>query len=271
MTSRNVLRGSILMLCGSCFIVGAAWAQDAQDAADLAKTIQNPVASMVTLPIQVNWNRGIGDYDRTGMNMNIQPVVPFAGSGNWDMITRTIVPLNSVPIGETGSVFGIGDTSFNLFFVPKNTGKMTWGIGPSLTLPTASNGDVLGSQKWSIGPTGVVFYGTGSWTMGIVASNVWSFAGEDDREDVNLLVLQYFVNYNLGNGWAVGAAPIITANWEAESDQQWTIPFGLQVSKVMRFGNQPVNLLLGYYENSEHPDGGAESQVRFQINLLYPN
>ena len=267
MTIRNVLSGSILVLFGCCFIVGAAWAQDETE---LAEAIQNPLATMVTLPIQANWNRGIGDYDRTGMNINIQPVVPFTGGDKWNVISRTIIPVNSVPIGESGSEFGIGDTSLSLFWSPKNSGKVTWGIGPALTLPTASNGEVLGSQKWSIGPTGVVFYGTGSWTMGFVASNTWSIAGDDDREDVNFFYAQYFVNYNLGNGWAVGTAPVITANWEAESDQRWTIPFGLQVSKVTRFGKQPVNLLLGYYENSEHPDGGPESQVRFQLNLLYP-
>ena len=267
MTIRDVLSGSILMLCGSCLAAGTAWAQDASD---LAKTIQNPIAAMVTLPFQANWNHGIGDYDRTGMNLNIQPVVPFTGGDKWNIISRTIIPVNSVPIGETGSEFGIGDTSLSLFWSAKNPGKVIWGVGPAITLPTASNGEVLGSQKLSIGPTGILFYATGNWTMGLVASNTWSIAGDDDREDVNFFFAQYFVNYNLGNGWAIGTAPIVTANWEAESDQRWTIPFGLQVSKIMRFGKQPVNLLLGYYENSEHPDGGAESQVRFQINLLYP-
>jgi len=162
MAGRNVLWGCVLVLCGSCFAVGAVYAQDE---ADLAKTIQNPLASMVTLPIQVNWNQGIGDYDRTAMNMNIQPVVPFSGGDKWDMVSRTIMPVNGVPIGETSSEFGIGDTSFSLFFVPKDSGKLIWGIGPALTLPTASNGEVLGSQKWSIGPTGVLFYGTGNREM----------------------------------------------------------------------------------------------------------
>jgi len=263
-----MLWGSVLVLCGSCFTVGTACAQDE---ADLAKTIQNPLASMATLPIQVNWNEGVGDFDRTAMNMNIQPVIPFTGGDKWNMITRTIIPVNSVPIGQTESEFGIGDTSFSLFFSPKDSGKLTWGIGPALTLPTASNGEVLGSQKWSIGPTGVLFYGTGKWTMGIVASNTWSFAGEDDREDVNFFFAQWFVNYNVGDGWALGTAPIVTANWEAASDQRWTIPWGLQVSKILKLSNQPVNLLFGYYTNSEHPDNGAESQVRFQINFLFPN
>lgn len=106
--------------------------------------------------------------------------------------------------------------------------------------------------------------------MGLVASNVWSVAGDSDRDNVNFFFGQYFVNYNLGKGWAVGTAPIVTANWEAESGNQWTVPWGLQASKVTHFGSQPVNLLLGYYENTDHPEGGAESQVRFQVNFMFP-
>ena len=256
----------VLLLLGLCLSAGSVFAQDE---ADLAKTIQNPLASMVTLPFQANWNTGIGDDDRTALNLNIQPVIPFPGE-QWNIITRTIIPVNSVPIGTTESEFGIGDTSLSVFFSPNSSGNLTWGIGPALTMPTSSNPEILGSGKWSIGPTGVLFYATGKWTMGLVASQTWSFAGDDDRDDVNFFFAQWFLNYNMGNGWAIGSAPIITANWEAESGQEWTIPWGLQVSKVLKFGGQPVNLLMGYYTNSKHPDNGPEGQVRFQLNLLYP-
>lgn len=237
--------------------------------ADLAKAIQNPIASMVTLPFQANWNTGIGDADRTALNLNIQPVIPFTGE-KWNVISRTIIPVNSVPIGTTASEFGLGDTSLNLYFSPAKPGKVIWGVGPSVTIPTSSNAEILGSGKWSLGPSAVVFYATGNWTMGAVATQTWSLAGDNDRDDVNFFFAQWFVNYNLGHGWAVGTAPIITANWQAESGQEWTVPLGLQVSKVMRFGHQPVNLLLGYYNNLEHPDNGPEAQFRFQLNLLYP-
>ena len=269
MTVRRVVMGSAVLLFGLSVSSGSAYAQEGSSA-DLAKAVQNPLATMVTLPFQANWNGGVGEYDRTALNLNIQPVVPFPGE-NWNIISRTIIPVNSVPVGQSASEFGLGDTSFSLFFSPNTSGNLIWGIGPALTLPTASNGEVLGSQKWSIGPTGIVFYGVGKWTMGFVASQTWSFAGESDRDDVNFFFAQWVQNYTLGDGWAIGTAPVVTANWEAESGQQWTIPWGLQVSKVMKFGNQPVNMLFGYYENSEHPDNGAESQVRFQINLLYPN
>ena len=167
-------------------------------------------------------------------------------------------------------MFGIGDTTLSLFWSPAKPGKVIWGAGPIFALPTASNPEVLGSGKFSIGPTGVVFYSTGKWTMGGVASNIWSVAGDSDRNDVNFFTFQYFVNYNMGDGWAVGTAPILTANWEADSDNTWTIPWGLQVAKITHFGHQPVNLLAGYYKNSEHPDGAATSQFRLQLNFIFP-
>lgn len=170
----------------------------------------------------------------------------------------------------TDSTFGLGDTNLQLFFSPTSSGHLTWGVGPVFLLPTASNPEALGTGKWGVGPAGVVFYSMGKWTMGGVASNIWSFAGNSGRADVNLLTLQYFLNYNMGNGWAIGTAPVISANWEADSSNTWTIPWGLQVSKVTRIGKQPVNLLLGYYKNSEQPDGAAEQKVLFQFNFLFP-
>lgn len=235
----------------------------------LAKAVQNPLASMVTLPLQANYNGGVGPDDRTFFNLNVQPVVPFLGK-EWNIIARTIIPVNSVPQGPTDSEFGLGDTSLTLFWTPAKASKLIWGAGPAFGLPTASNPEVLGSEKLSVGPSGVLFYSTGKWTMGGVASNIWSIAGESDREDVNLFTLQYFLNYNLGKGWAIGTAPVLSANWEADSDNTWTIPWGLQISKVTAFGAQPVNLLIGYYTNSENPDNGPEDQVRLQLNFLFP-
>jgi len=268
--SRNAMVAALLLMP---FVAGAS-AQDskeeaAPDAANLAQQIQNPLASLVSLPLQFNFNEGVGPYDRRMFNLNVQPVIPFPGE-SWNIITRTIMPVNSVPVGATDSVFGIGDTTLSIFMSPAGSGSVTWGVGPIFSVPTASNPEVLGSDKLSIGPTGVLFASVGKWTMGAVASNVWSVAGNSDRDDVNFGLVQWFLNYNIGNGWALGTAPIITVNWKAESGNQWTIPWGVQVSKVTHFGSRPVNLLLGYYKNTTHPEGGADSQVRFQLNLLFP-
>lgn len=242
----------------------------AQTADELAAVAQNPLASMVTLPLQMNFNQNFGPYDRQLFNLNVQPVVPFPGE-KWNVIARAIIPVNSVPVGETDSVFGIGDTMLTLFWSPAKAGRVVWGVGPMIGLPTASNPEILGSAKFGLGPSAVLFYQTGKWTMGGLISNIWSVAGDSDRDDYNMLTLMPFLNYNFGGGWALGMVPTISANWEADSDDRWTVPLGLQISKVTRFGSQPVNLLAGYYHNVEHPEGAADSQVRFQVNFMFPS
>lgn len=265
----RIPRLALAIVC-SLTLSGAASAQEAAtDAAALAKAVQNPLATLVTLPLQANYNTGAGPYDRTLFNLNVQPVVPFPGE-KWNVIARAIIPINSVPQGQTDSTFGIGDTNMSLFWSPAASGKLTWGVGPSFNLPTASNPEILGDGKFGLGPSAVVFLQLGRWTMGGVASNVWSVAGEGDRDDVNRFIAQYFVNFNFGGGWAVGTAPILTSNWKAKSGNKWRIPWGIQISKVTKFGSRPVNLLFGYYRNSEHPTGSADSQVRIQINFLFP-
>jgi len=129
---------------------------DAADADALAKAVQNPLASMVTLPLQANYNGGVGPDDRTFFNLNVQPVVPFLGK-EWNIIARAIIPVNSVPQGPTDSEFGLGDTSLALFWTPAKASKVIWGAGPAFRLPTASNPELLGSEKLSLGPTGVLF------------------------------------------------------------------------------------------------------------------
>ena len=174
----------LLVLCG--YVAAAEPDKEHDEAGDLAKTVQNPLANLVTLPLQFNYNRGIGVDDRTFFNMNVQPVIPYPGE-KWNIITRTIIPINSVPVGTSGSVFGMGDINLSIFWSPAKPSPLVWGVGPALVLPTASNPELLGSEKWSIGPTGVIFYGIKKWTVGAVASNVWSVAGNSAREDVNFM------------------------------------------------------------------------------------
>ncbi len=244
-------------------------ASQSDEAAALAKQVQNPLANLITLPIQANHNNNVGEFERRLTNWNVQPVIPFP-AGKYNIIARTIFPFLSVPVDSLGSVTGIGDLSLSLFASPAQPGAVIWGLGPALILPTASNPEVLGSGKLSIGPTGVLFWGPGNWTLGAVANNVWSVTGVSDREGVNQFFAQWFINYNFGGGWALGTAPIIRCDWKAPSGEQCTIPLGLQLSKVMRFGSMPVNLLGGYYHNVEHPTGGATDQIRLQLNMMFP-
>ena len=239
------------------------------DQGDLAKAAQNPVGDLISLPFQNNMNFDVGPADRTQNVLNIQPVWPIALSKNWNLITRTIVPVISQPAPGSERTNGLGDINFTGFFSPKQPGKIIWGVGPTLVFPTATD-DVTGSDKWSAGPSVVVLTMPGQWVIGALVSNIWSFSGDDERADVNSFLMQYFVNYNLPDGWYLTSAPIITANWEAESGEQWTVPFGGGIGRVFRIGRQPINMQTQVFYNVETPTNGAKWQWRLQVQLLFP-
>jgi len=242
-----------------------------QSAEELAKAAQNPIANMISVPLQNNTNRGIGSNDATQNILNVQPVYPVDINEDWLLITRTIVPIVSSPDEYTGEdrVNGIGDTTLSLFVSPKDSSSgVTWGVGPIFLLPTASN-DALGADKWGAGLSAVALAMPGNWVVGGVVSNLWSVRGSGEA-DINLLTLQPFVNYNLANGWYLTTAPIITANWEAEDDNRWTVPLGGGVGKIFKIGNQPLNGQISYYSNIERPEGTAGWQARVQLQFLFP-
>ena len=247
--------------------VGFAMPAAAQEG-DLEKQIQNPVASLISLPFQNNIDTGIGDFDRTRNTLNIQPVYPVS-LGNASLIVRTIVPIITQPIGETDSKSGLGDINLSLFLTPAQPSRVIYAVGLATGLPTATD-DVLGTEKVSLGPSLLVIYQPGAWTIGGLVQNTWSVAGDDDRADINLLFSQVFVTRNLSNGWYVNSAPIITANWEADPGDQWTVPLGLGAGKLSRFGTTPVNMQVGAYKYVVSPDGGADWQFRVQVVLLFP-
>ena len=182
---------------------------------DLARKAQNPIANMISLPLQNNTSFGIGEYDRSQNVLNVQPVIP-ASLGNWNLINRFIAPITWQPdvLQEDGTTFGLGDIVYQGFFTPAKSGKVTWGVGPVLIFPTAT--DIrLGSEKWSAGPAAIVVAFVNKWVLGGVIYNAWSYAGNSDRADVNAGVFQYFVNYNLPKAWYLTSAPIISVNWNA--------------------------------------------------------
>ncbi len=243
----------------------------AADSADLAKAAQNPVADMISLPFQNNTNFGIGPGDETQNILNIQPVWPISISERWNLITRTILPVISQPdvlTGGEGRVSGLGDTTFTGFFSPKDPGAVIWGAGPVFLLPTATD-DALGSDKWGAGASMVFLSMPGNWVIGSLFSNVWSTGGSGEK-DINLFTWQYFVNYNLADGWYLSSAPIITANWKADSDDTWTVPFGGGIGKIFKIGSLPVNGQISAYYNAVKPDYGADWQLRVQLQFLFP-
>ena len=248
------------------------------ETAELARAVQNPVADLISVPFQYNTNFNFGPRERTQNVLNIQPVIPVDLNEDWLMITRTIIPVVSQPSlvpGDDGRKNGLGDTVFSTFFSPKDQsrwlgGSWLWGVGPALLLPTSTD-DRLGPGEWGAGPSVVLLTMPGNWVVGSLFSNVWSFTHDDDDDKVNLFTWQPFVNYNLNGGWYLTTSPLITANWEADSDNTWTVPVGGGVGRIMRFGRQPVNLSLAGFYNVEKPDDiGPEWSVRFTLQLLFP-
>lgn len=270
--SSRARAGAYSLFCAFLQVVapGMAAAQNLQEQA------QNPIASLISVPFQNNVNFGVGTEDRTQYVLNFQPVVPVALSDDWNLIFRPITPIIHKPVLFPGddSAFGLGDLNPQLFFVPSETydtplGGLTWGVGPTFQLPTATD-DSLGTGKWSAGPAAVVFLSSAPWTYGALVSHLWSFAGDGDRSDVSQLVIQPFVNYNLSDGWSVGTSPIISANWEAGDGEVWTLPLGGGVTKLFAIGRQPMSLSLNSYYNVVNPDLAADWQLQVQFKLLFP-
>jgi hypothetical protein len=246
----------------------------------LRNAAQNPVASLISVPIQENWNFNNGPANRTQNVLNIQPVIPLSVSKDWNLIVRWItpviyqplpVPQVSGPPAQTTGVYGLGDMNPSFFLVPKKS-KIIWGVGPTVVLPTATNTTYLGQGKLSMGPSVVVLVQPTHWTIGALANNVWSVAGHSnhDKPAVNQFLLQWFVNYNMKKGWYLTTSPIITANWKATSGNVWTVPFGGGVGRIMKLGFQPVNITAQFYGNAVHPPGTSPWGLRLQFVLLFP-
>jgi hypothetical protein len=255
--------------------LGAALPAFAQDANALAKAAQNPIADMISLPFQNNTNFDVGPLEKTQHVLNIQPVYPVELNSEWNVITRTIVPLISQPAFIPGQdrENGLGDVQFSAFLSPKAPTAGGWivGAGAITQLDTASD-DRLGQGVWGLGPTAVALKIDGQWVYGALINNVWSVAKDDNRANVNQMLVQPFLNYNVPGhpGLYLTSSPIITANWQADSNNQWTVPLGGGIGQIMRFGKQPVNLQAGAYYNVERPDYAAQWNLRLQVQLLFP-
>jgi len=244
----------------------------ASNADALRKAAQNPIASLISVPVQNNNNFGIGPDGRVQDILNVQPVIPVHINQNWNLVSRIITPIiyqPTVNLPVNQGACGFGDLSPSFFLSPAKPSKILWGAGPAIVVPTATN-PFLGQGKWSIGPTLVVLEQPGKWTLGGLVNNVFSFAGQSRRPHVNQMVFQYFINYNLQHGWYLTWQPTLTANWEATNGGRWVVPFGGGVGRIMKLGFQPVNLTAQVYGNAVHPPGASPWGMRLQIAFLFP-
>jgi hypothetical protein len=294
---------AVLVALATTFFLGGVRAQQqaastqaapaASSTADLAKATQNPVSSMISVPIQNNDNFGIGPYNRIQNVLNIQPVIPVKAGPKLNLIIRWILPVLFQPapgtanlevygidagtpayfaalaVQEHAGVSGFGDMTPQFFLTPSKAHKLIVGVGPMFVLPSAS-GFVLGQGKFSMGPTAVALLQPGPWTLGGLVNNVWSVAGDSTRSDVSQMSLQYFINYNLKKGWVLSSSPTITANWKGSAGNVWTVPFGGGVGRIMKLGFQPVNISAAMFGNAAHPVAGSSWSLRLQIAFLFP-
>ena len=222
------------------------------------------------MPIQNNFDWGAGpDGDGFQYKVNVQPVIPFALSEDWNLITRTILPVvYQENIVGTSSQSGLADTMESLFFSPSKPtkGGWVWGAGPVFLLPTATD-DLLGAEKWGAGPTAVVLKQQKGWTYGALANHIWSFAGESDRADVNATFLQPFVSYTTKTFTSFTLNTESTYDWEGD---QWTVPINVMVQQLVKIGKQPVAFQFGYRYYADKPDDGPDWGLRFAVTFLFP-
>lgn len=233
------------------------------NSSDLANKIQNPVADLISVPFQNNTD--FGDYNTN--TLNIQPVLPFKINENWNLITRTILPIMNVPDVDGGRKTGIGNVTLSTLLTPSKPNNIIWAVGPSFMFPTLT--EDLGYEKFGLAPSVALIKQSKGLTLGTIIQNYFGVAGPKEAYDLNYFYSQIFVVKNLNNGWYVNSAPIITADWEADSGSQWTIPLGAGAGKLFTLGKLPVNAQAGFYKYIEHPSD-ADWQLRFQLVLLFP-
>jgi hypothetical protein len=247
---------------------------EAAQEAELAKQSQNPVANMISIPFEFWHNEGPNGKGFTAL---VKPVIPTS-LGKINLINRFILPYASISgtIQPPGTEFsdpvvdekGLADFTYQGFLSPANPSALIWGAGLALQMPTASS-DYLGTNYWALGPSLLALTMPGNWVVGVVLQNIWDFAGSGEG-GVNMMTLQPILSYQLGDGWYLTSTPVITANWNAESDDIWTVPLGGGVGKMQKIGKMPVDFKLVYYNNVSKPTFGADWSVLLGVKLILP-
>ena len=272
-SNKNVMSGNrrrwVTLAAFLLVLIAAPGGAQSSDDAELAKKLQNPVADLISIPLQNNWDFGVGPADAMRYTLNVQPVIPFHLTSNWNLITRTILPIVHAesPLKGGRDKSGVGDILQSFFFSPSApVGGWIIGGGPVFLYPSATD-SVLGSEKWGAGPTAVLLRQQNGWTYGMLANHLWSFAGTDRRQDVNATFMQPFLTYTTATLTTLGMNTETTYDWENE---QGTVPLNWFVSQLLKVGPQPIALQFGVRYYAEKPEGGPDWGLRFAVTLLLP-
>jgi len=272
-TTQHQVRRAAALTCALASGGLASQALAQESAADLAKKLSNPVAALISVPLQLNYDEKIGPTE-SGKRwlLNVQPVVPITLNEEWNVISRTILPVVSQKdvFPGSGSQSGIGDIVQSVFFSPKapTAGGWIWGAGPALLLPTGSD-DLLSAKKWGLGPTAVLLKQDHGWTYGALANHIWSVAGDSARSDVSTTFLQPFLAYTTPTAWTYSVNTESTYDWK---NKQWSVPLNLLVSKVTKIDSQLISVGGGVRYWADGPEGGPHRWgFRLVVTLLFPN
>ena len=241
-----------------------------QEKRHLAAQLANPIAALVSVPFQFNWEQNVGPSELTRFILNVQPVMPFTINEDVNLIVRLIAPLISQPplVDGGSAAFGMGDVTTSFFVSPSKSKRLIWGAGPVFVLPSTSE-PTIGSGKWSAGPTIVALRQTGSWTIGALWNQIWSFSGDPSRADVNQMFFQPFLSYQATHTITLTVQSETTANWEVH-DGRWTVPINFLMAKLATFGTFPASYQLGFGAFPVHPDAGPSWKIRAAIVILLP-
>jgi hypothetical protein len=234
---------------------------------ELAKQLQNPLADLVSVPFQNNFNGGGPAGLGASYNLNFQPVIPIELDATWNLILRPIVPWYNLALGNGERSSGLGEIVIETFFSPAKASGFIWGIGPAFSFPTATN-DAVATGCFAVGPVAAGVLMEGPWVVGALLTQLDAFACMGSQR-LDTTSLQVFLNYNLPKAWSIGTAPTFSVNWNAHG-QQWTVPVGASVAKTIAIAKQPISLSFAYYANVVHPDGGSPWLVRFVVTFMFP-
>ena len=268
MTTQQTQHSILATLALTSGMLAAQSATADDSAADLAKKLSNPIAALISVPLQSNLLYNVGPENGFRETTNIQPVIPFELNEHWNLISRTILPVTYQDgiFPGSGTQFGLGDTVQSLFFSPKDADPCIWGVGPAFLIPTATD-NLLGGGKWGAGPTGVILKQSGPWTYGVLANQIWSFAGPESRDDVNATFIQPFLSYT------TKSATTFSVNTESSYDwrgRQWTMPINAGVSQLLKLSGQPVSIGLMGTWYAEAPAGAPDWGLRLVFTFLFP-